>query len=305
MESYYIRKKQAISEDALTASLGDFLEEFEEPSLLVKIIEKAKLVRQDGKLGAGNPEIPREFDRYELELWPRWLEGEPDMVIRFYSRDQIVSGVVIEAKYGASKSGEGVDEAGEIHDQLARYAKGMYRELSGKDQVIVIYLTGSSVPPYKELSDSWQMISEKVKGLSPGNSLAWLWWGDIDDVLSQLDDYESNPVNNRIKRVRELFRCANLKSFSGWEVFRTVLGLSEVPDCLWIGSVEKYQNPWDTAGSPAFRIELELMEAKKADWCRQKLKPGEESQYQGWQLKEEPPIEGSGRISKWVVLKNL
>ena len=218
MESLFLHGKARLFEDALTASLADLLVALNSPHLLTEILSGAYRVNRVGRLTGHHLELLVAWDQFAIDLWPNWPEGEPDAVIWLYCGAERVGGVVVEAKYGASKSGEYTEEAPQLVDQLGRYASGLRGQLGPSRFLEVVYLTPHNAPPVAELEGSWRAISEKTD-LEPGRTLSWLPWIHVDrSLLSFMREERSlHDVETRlIARVRALLARARLRTFGGW-----------------------------------------------------------------------------------------
>ena len=185
MESFFIKRKAPIVEDALTACLFDLLRVLDSDDLLRRVLSRARFVDANGRPRGEGLELGKGWDRFEIELWPSWPEGEPDAVVWLLAGKERVGGVVVEAKYGATKSGDYVEGDSELYDQLGRYVRGLRRMLGNGRALGVVYLTPHFTPPSKELSDSWKAITDKTRGTAV-RQLSWLGWADVDDALREV-----------------------------------------------------------------------------------------------------------------------
>lgn len=231
MESLFLRGKAHLIEDALTASLFDLLVVLDSPAYLAEILSGAHRVDRRGRMTGRHLELEMGWDRCAVDLWPSWREGEPDAVIWFFQGNTRTGGVVVEAKYGAGKSGEYTEGDPQLRDQLGRYASGLRRQLGPSGFLHVVYLTPHNASPTTELANSWKAIAEKTQ-LDPGQTLSWLPWLQVDETLRSLLDgqFRSGALEARlVHRVRALLAKSSLRSFAGWT---TEIGFGRHPGAL-------------------------------------------------------------------------
>ncbi len=252
MESIILRGKASLQEDYLTAALGDLLTDFNDILLIRNILKSYSSVGPEGQINSQRHEPIGNWVCFEIELWPSWDVGEPDLVIWLKNGDdKKIAGVVFEVKYEAPKSGEDSEEEPDLKDQLGRYAQGLDDRLSKEADRLVIYLTATSFPPLGELARSWQSIHQKTS-LDPARVLGWISWGDIDRIFRDFQrKLSSDSINmRRIDRVRKLLACAGLQFFEGWNSEEAPNSPNRpIPNLLkWL---ECYSwSGWNTALSP-------------------------------------------------------
>ena len=146
MESLFIRGKARIIEDALTASLFDLLSALGSSDLVRAILSRAQRVDAHGRFQGDLLKLGEGWDAFQVELWPSWPEGEPDAVVWLLAGGRRVGGLVVEAKFGATKSGDFVEDVPKLRDQLARYARDLQRQVGGGHGLGVVYLTPHNTP---------------------------------------------------------------------------------------------------------------------------------------------------------------
>jgi len=198
MESLFIKGKARIIEDALTASLFDLLSVLGSNALVRAVFSSAERVNATGRTQGDHLDLGVRWDTFAVELWPSWPEGEPDAVIWLLAGGRRVNGLVVEAKFGASKSGDFEENTDDLRDQLARYARGLQRELGGDLGLGVVYLTPHNAPPSAELAGSWKAIDGKT-GLTADTQLSWLSWIRVDEALG-VGGYLVGPYCQRFDR---------------------------------------------------------------------------------------------------------
>jgi len=228
MESLLIHNKAALCEDALTASFADLLCELGEIRLINDLLGACRSIDHNGQLKKSSLSSLREWNNFEIELWPQWGSyGEPDFIIWLKSDKATVAGIVIEAKYNAPKSGEDLPDLEDVRDQLGKYAKGIEGLLPAGAAGIIIYLTASSFPPVSELKSSWRAMKDK-SSLDPSQVLGWISWRDVDRLLRRyLRSLPPNSIARRlVLRTCQLLAHAGLQYFEGWKSYSGPYSLS-------------------------------------------------------------------------------
>jgi hypothetical protein len=250
VESFFIRKRGPLVEDALTAALGDLIADLDNASVVKAFLGGLRAVDAQGRPRPGHATPLPAFNAFELELWPSWKRGEPDLFLHLRYDGGSVAGVVVEVKYGAAKSGEDVSGDDYLHDQLARYAADLDSILPGGATRIVAYVTASPVPPHEELAASWLSLLGKTR-IDPSIVLHWCSWQAIHSLLGALESGSTlGPVEvRRLERLRRLLESAGLGAFEGW---RSPCGLDRLqsgPPVLaaWLGAPSAR---WDDASAP-------------------------------------------------------
>jgi len=81
VESLLLHGLAQITEDALTASLGDLLEDLGKAELLQNLLSRLHRVQSDGKPLPCVGAPPAEFGDFKVQFWPDWkTRGIPDLV---------------------------------------------------------------------------------------------------------------------------------------------------------------------------------------------------------------------------------
>lgn len=170
MISLVLRGKLSLTEDVLTAAVLDHVRQ-----------QPVALLRELLLLARPAIDVPH-FDEAKYELWPQTPVGEPDARLTLFAARQPVATIVIEAKLGARKSGEGeIHEVKAIGDQLARYWAHEQKRASSLP-VTLIYLTQHAAAPREDLLASVQVLT--ARGTSfPGEPIVWLSWREVHTVL--------------------------------------------------------------------------------------------------------------------------
>lgn len=239
-------------EDALTASLSDLLTDLGECAVIRDLLGDARMVKADGSVDRqANPEIPM-FDGFQASLWPSWKTGEPDLYLELKWGARTVAGVVVEAKYGAGKSGTDLPDDPTLLDQLGRYAMGLDHLLPADASRLVVYLTASPIPPVDELAASVSAIGSKTQ-MDPTRVLSWIAWQSIDARLRSLcGRLQANSIEaRRIGRVCALLATAGLRTFSGWRIGEAPILLPSSPVDSHALYSDRSTVSWPRAGSPA------------------------------------------------------
>lgn len=171
----------------------------------------------------------------EFCAWPRTQShGEPDLLTLIRDGAE-AHAIVIEVKYGASKSqwdsvlGADDDNLRLRYDQLARY----WHALADADfpnvdpqrvrgaRHAVIYLTPDAAPPLDELHES--------EALTPGLRLLWLSWHSLPETLATV------PTENETQR-RVVQALASLMAKLGFGTFTGFSTSGEspcAPELMW------------------------------------------------------------------------
>jgi hypothetical protein len=186
----------SIGEDVVTASLTDALRY--SPALLAQtLLRKARPFSRRS--------LPA-FDRLAIEPWPSLGGREPDSRWLLYRGADLVSRLVVEAKLGAPKTGEGeVDEEQRSGDQLAYYMSVEQREHPG-ERVSALYLTHHAALPVADLRESAEYLQKAGAG-QLADELFWLSWRDVQGLLETMK--ESQPCLD----VAELLRRVHMFRF--------------------------------------------------------------------------------------------
>jgi hypothetical protein len=235
LESYLLRGRAAIQEDALTAALVDLLEDLADAELVAAVLGRLRPVKADGTPTHPINAALAPFDAFTVELWPDWKKrGEPDVAVSLWTGAELVAVIAIEVKYEAPKSGEDDQEAEELRDQLGRYAAALRERHPGIARKLVAYLTAESFPPVEELRSSWRAI-EKKAGLDPAETLRWISWRDVDRTLREHNTPVDSLAGRRIDRVRRLLDRAGLRSFAGWPLNVDLPALPPPAPASWLG----------------------------------------------------------------------
>ena len=210
------------SEDLLTSVVFGLLRHVPFDQGIGRILALAGVPVRDRAAVAGTVDV---------KFWPWWAQGEsqpgaePDVAVWFTGPDGGRRLVVVEAKRGAGKSGEG------SFDQLARQAWNG-RTLAGKERRMVglVYLTAHHVRPDDDLNASRRAMREHF-GMHDPPPLWWLSWRDLVPVLREVSRSSASPSLR--SQAEEVVAC-----LEKW-------GL------VWFGGVSKVPMP------PSYRFDLE------------------------------------------------
>lgn len=207
--SLVLRGKIPVSEDVVTAAVFDHVRNARDPvSWICRLVSAARHIS-----GVVPTPLP-EFDSIAVELWPTTQAGEPDVRIAARCNGRTVVRIIVEAKLGAHKSGEGdvcLDKG--TGDQLARYLLG---EMDAGDGTLrLIYLTHHAALPRCDIEDSCRVLRDAGReDLIDG--LLWLSWRDVEALFEE-------PTG---RDVRELLRRVKMYRFTGMRVSGAVRGLA-------------------------------------------------------------------------------
>jgi hypothetical protein len=235
MLSVVLRGKLAITEDVLTAAVFDaFASSADVTAIRDLVTESRGLI--------GTPTLPA-YDAATLELWPRLSTGEPDVRITLLSDQRVVGTVLVEAKLGASKSGQGMTDSGYdeppvVDDQLARYLIGQARL---DPTCVLIYLAHHATMPAEDLQASAACLGCLGRG-DLASRLYWLPWRDVERIIARRMQEGAD-----YGRVRDVLRRAEMWWFDGMRI-TTRLALAGSPAFYGAGP-DQYR--WPTVAGPA------------------------------------------------------
>jgi hypothetical protein len=170
--------KLPVSEDALTAALLDALRYSNSVALVQQLLLAGATPLIQGAV------LPQ-FDGFEVEPWPPLRGREVDARLMLTSNGITVCRLLVEAKLGAGKSGEGpIDEATRVGDQLAYYLRAESLDHPG-EPVVLLYLTHHAAMPHEGLAAS---AKELVSAGHPElvRALFWTSWRDVEQRLRSL-----------------------------------------------------------------------------------------------------------------------
>lgn len=216
MLSVVLRGKLAITEDILTAVVFDALASTTDVDAVRDLVTECRGLTR-------SPTLPA-YDDATIELWPRLTTGEPDVRITLRSGERVVGTVLVEAKLGASKSGDGMTDSGgddpaTVDDQLARYLIG---QAQLDPTCVLIYLTHHAVMPVEDLQASATCLDRLGRG-DLAARLYWLPWRDVERIIARRIQAGADYV-----RVRDVLRRAEMWWFDGMRI-TTRLALAGSP----------------------------------------------------------------------------
>jgi hypothetical protein len=175
-----LKGKVSVTEDLLTSCVVGALATMPRQYGLLAWLEKARpygAMRQP--LNFGTEPAPR----VDVIYWPQTANhGEPDVFV-MVEDGPVTHAIVLEAKYGASKSDWDTVDAEDLRrDQLVRYWEALRAldlpevsadRIRGAEKTVV-FVTPHGAPPAEELQESVRRRGEI--------RLAWLSWRDAWDV---------------------------------------------------------------------------------------------------------------------------
>lgn len=197
-----LRRRISMNEDAVTACLMD--------ALRYSSISVAQSVLSGARAWVTGRSLPA-FDSIKIDPWPTVGGREPDARILLYRDGTIICRLLLEAKIGAQKTGEGVVDRGRhTGDQLAYYATAEAQEHPG-ERVSMLYLTHHAACPREDLERSSEVI--RVAGRDElADELFWLSWRDVEGELQRTT---ASPV---CQDVAEVLRAIRMYRFRGFEL---------------------------------------------------------------------------------------
>jgi hypothetical protein len=200
--SLVLHGKLAVTEDVLTAAVFDAIQETQDLALVRALLAGARGLHGGVSVAA--------FDGFEVELWPWTDAGEPDVRIVLRAGGAHVGTVLVEAKLGASKHGEGValidEEAPVLRDQLARYLRA---EVDRDPTTVLVYLTHHGVIPDADLRESIDCLP-RLGRPELADRLHWLPWRELERAMAARIA-EGAPH----ARVRQILRRVRMYWFDG------------------------------------------------------------------------------------------
>jgi hypothetical protein len=205
MLTYFSRGKGPVTEDFLTSCLGDVFAWWPGEGLLRGIAARAERAAPSPVAPATGLPLPA-YDGLKVDLWPSWSpDGIPDLVVDLLQGTATVTRLVIEAKFGAGKSGTdapgeglagtkepmGSDPASRLlsKDQLARYYRYAVRTCP---EVRVLYLTHHACAPRGDLEASLKAMRREHPNEDP--ALFWCSWRDVEQELREQAGIRREPA---------------------------------------------------------------------------------------------------------------
>ena len=204
-------------EDLLTSNVFQLLRYIPLEIGLLSILNEA--VNIDGEKLI----LPDEVNEAEVHFWKRFKRSEPDLFIELKEGDQLVSNIMIEAKYLSGKSGMAVYEGEESNQLYVEGSDQLEREWSdlidySKSQrtpCLLIYLTTDWVMPIKDIKESIRAIGDEF---SKKNTY-WLNWQTIHKTLQRNLSVNADTLTKIEKIVIEditaLLKKKDLTEYSG------------------------------------------------------------------------------------------
>jgi hypothetical protein len=169
-----------------------------------------------------------------LDFWPYLRDGGiPDAIVTIKSSTTLPFKIVVEAKHGAGKSGNG------DNDQLARYWRAAESLYPGR--CAVVYLTHERAFPKQDIEQSLEWAGNDAR-------IFWLSWCDLFRYVdTQLSPTSSrSPLERRILEVlREYLAAFGYSVFLGWN--------KSVPDFVVTPYRRHYAASADWCPSATFR----------------------------------------------------
>jgi hypothetical protein len=225
-----LRRKFELTEDQLTSTVLSYLELLPDAVFLRWLSCAVSMPVTAPKLSFSSTA------RVEFWAWPRTQShGEPDLLtlIRDGSVDHAV---VVEVKYGASKSQwDSVLDADDDnlrlrYDQLARYGLALrdadFPDVVDRQRVhrarhAVVYLTPHAAPPLDELKESHEQ--------APELRLLWLSWHSLAETLDT--EHPEDETQRRV--VHALVRLMAKLGFGLFTGFSTSAKPPCAPELMW------------------------------------------------------------------------
>ncbi|MCL5878334.1 MAG: hypothetical protein M1428_00850, partial [Deltaproteobacteria bacterium] len=134
-----------------------------------------------------------EIQSVEYKFWPALGGKEPDLIIECHGNNSQQWTLIIEAKYGAPKSGTGEEsesdsdnsdgETTEYHDQLADYYSLQKKE-NADVELYLLYVTHHTSFPTEDIESSLKSLERmKYKIEDVNNKIGWLPWRELSPLI--------------------------------------------------------------------------------------------------------------------------
>ncbi len=197
-----------------------------------------------------------DYEKLDIYFWPIHKQlGEPDLLLIFSGSNQSPLCFIIEAKLGATKSGEG------DQDQLNRYLAVLkdlkwINKITGFREPLVfpglIYLTPSAA--WLELYDS---INNAQDYLDANSSLFLLQWQDILEISQKVLRDTNEPQRTMLSKIVLFLKHCGLEYFRGF----TRLSIDDD-----ISSGVHFYRSAETAFSGFTELKLETLSLTEVDF---------------------------------------
>jgi hypothetical protein len=213
-------KGKTFPEDILTSNVFGLLKLLPE-RILFSILSNAINLKRD------NLEEIKSFDKIEkLEFWPSTSWGVPDLILILSNKQDDKAAVVIEVKYGASKTGTAyLDAKGDLknkeEDQLARYWRYLCYEFPKFENKFLVYLTEDRTIPLEEIGYSIKATDNEAR-------IYWLSWFKINNEVMELIKEDLPPVEKRILELIKVYlEHKGFICFDGWTRLHIYQGIND------------------------------------------------------------------------------
>jgi hypothetical protein len=194
---------EADIEDVLTSAVFGslcYLDDTENSAglcLLKEFLEKARFVYSDEKNSTFKEKV-KEIQWVKYKFWPTLGGKEPDLIIECHGKNYEGKDykwtLIIEAKYGAPKSGTGEEfesdsinsdgESTEYNDQLAVYYKLQKKE-DNEGELYILYVTHHTAFPTDDIKSSLESLEKMKLEVKVNDKLGWLPWRELSPLIQE------------------------------------------------------------------------------------------------------------------------
>jgi hypothetical protein len=211
---------EADIEDVLTSAVFGslcYLDDAENSlgiNLLKEFLKKARF-GDSGKENTTFNAIVTEIQSVEYKFWPQLGGKEPDLIIECHGNDNQLWTLIIEAKYGAPKSGTGEEseiesintdgESTEYNDQLADYYS-FQKKKDAEGELYLLYVTHHTTFPSDDIKSSLNKLNQEAQ--EANDRLGWLPWRELSPLIqTEIDDLSKDKEgNNNHRGKKELLK---------------------------------------------------------------------------------------------------
>ena len=224
--------------------------------LLKNFLKKARFGRS-GEKNTTFIEIVEEIQSVKYQFWPTLGWKEPDLIIECHGNNRQQWTLIIEAKYGAPKSGTGEvsesdsdnsdGESKEYHDQLADYYE-IQNEKQKKEEckgdLYLLYVTHHTSFPTNDIESSLNKLN-KQNDHNADDRLGWLPWRELSPLIqAQIDAGLKDNHRGKMELLEDLYASLwkrGLAPFTGeWgkRMGRTTPVLPKKPNIIYYVNME-------------------------------------------------------------------
>ncbi len=158
--------------------------------------------------------IVGEIQSVEYKFWPALGGKEPDLIIECHGNNSQQWTLIIEAKYGAPKSGTGDEsesdsdnsdgESTEYYDQLADYYS-FQKKKHAEGELYLLYVTHHTTFPTNDMKSSLDKLN-KQNDHNADDRLGWLPWRELSPLIQEeIDKGRNNEHRGKAALLEDLY----------------------------------------------------------------------------------------------------